>query len=76
MTGEGQRLGVVEGLRALPSCEVLEVGELLVPMVGDAVRVVDIDARRIVVDAHFLGVGEAGAPEEAGAQASPDPPRG
>jgi 16S rRNA processing protein RimM len=59
VTGEGRELGVVEGLRALPSCEVLEVGELLVPMVGDAVRVVDIAARRIVVDADFLGVGES-----------------
>ena len=51
MTADGRSLGVVEGLRALPSCEVLEVGELLVPMVGDAVRLVDIAARRIVVDA-------------------------
>jgi len=66
VTCAGVDLGVVEGLRALPSCEVLEVGELLVPMVGDAVREVDVQARRIVVDGDFLGVGEAGAP---------DPPR-
>lgn len=54
---DGRELGLVEQLRALPSCEVLEVGELLVPMVGDAVRSVDVIARRIVVDAEFLGVG-------------------
>ncbi len=59
LTAGGRSLGVVEGLRALPSCEVLEVGELLVPMVGDAVRLVDVAARRIVVDAEFLGVDES-----------------
>lgn len=69
VTADGRSLGVVEGLRALPSCEVLEVGELLVPMVGDAVRVVDVAARRIVVDAAFLGV-------EAQRPAACDPPRG
>ncbi|MDX6678124.1 MAG: hypothetical protein QOE31_2176, partial [Solirubrobacteraceae bacterium] len=58
------------------SCEVLEVGELLVPMVGDAVIAVDVPARRIVVDARFLGLEEkdadpTGAPAEAGA--APDP---
>jgi 16S rRNA processing protein RimM len=67
---DGRALGVVEGLRALPSCEVLEVGDLLVPMIGDAVRVVDIVARRIVVDADFLGVGESDLP------AAFEPPRG
>jgi 16S rRNA processing protein RimM len=61
VTEDGRELGVVEGLRALPSCEVLEVGELLVPMVGDAVRVVDLAARRIVVDAAFLGLAEGAA---------------
>ncbi|MEO6497135.1 MAG: ribosome maturation factor RimM [Solirubrobacteraceae bacterium] len=71
VTAGGRELGVVEGLRALPSCEVLEVGELLVPMVGDAVQTVDIAARRIVVDAEFLGVGE---PE--GPAAVAEPPRG
>jgi 16S rRNA processing protein RimM len=58
----GRSLGVVEGLRALPSCEVLEVGELLVPMVGDAVRSVDVASRRIVVDAQFLGLEEPSGP--------------
>jgi 16S rRNA processing protein RimM len=60
VTADGRELGMVERLRALPSCEVLEVGELLVPMVGDAVLSIDIAARRIVVDAEFLGMaGEA-----------------
>ncbi len=58
----GRRLGVVRRLLALPSCEVLEVereeGEpLLVPLVSDAVRSVDVDAGRIEVDLAFLGEG-------------------
>ena len=56
ITPDGRELGVVAAMRALPSCEVLEVGDLLVPMVGDAVVSIDVDARRIVVDPGFLGV--------------------
>ena len=56
LTPAGRELGVVRTMRALPSCEVLEVGELLVPMVGDAVVSIDVDGRRIVVDPEFLGV--------------------
>jgi 16S rRNA processing protein RimM len=58
---DGDReVGVVRSLRALPSCEVLEVvrdraGDLLVPLIRDAVRVVDTDARVIDVDLAFLG---------------------
>ena len=54
-------VGVVTRLIALPSCEVLEVArpdggrELLVPLVKDAVRSVDVTARRIDVDLRFLG---------------------
>lgn len=70
VTGDGRSLGIVEALRALPSCEVLEVGELLVPMIGDAVLDIDVGERRIVVDADFLGFGEAERP------AASDPPRG
>lgn len=55
-TPEGRELGVVQTMRALPSCEVLEVGELLVPMVADAVLSIDLTARQIVVDPGFLGV--------------------
>jgi len=56
-----RRLGVVRRLLALPSCECLEVeraqgeGELLVPLVRDAIRGVDVAARRIEVDLRFLG---------------------
>ncbi len=60
---DGEReVGVVRRLLALPSCEVLEVarprgagGELLVPLIRDAVRAVDVDAKRIDVDLAFLG---------------------
>jgi 16S rRNA processing protein RimM len=53
-------VGVVRELRALPSCEVLHVAreggdELLVPLIRDAVRSVDVDAGRIDVDLAFLG---------------------
>lgn len=58
----GREVGVVRRLLALPSCEVLEVarpkgagGELLVPLIRDAVRSVDVNARRIDVDLEFLG---------------------
>jgi 16S rRNA processing protein RimM len=57
-----REVGVVRRLLALPSCEVLEVarpagagGELLVPLIRDAVRAVDVEARRIDVDLAFLG---------------------
>jgi len=57
---DGDRVvGVVTALRGLPSCDVLEVaredgGELLVPLVRDAVREVDVAGRRIEVDLRFL----------------------
>jgi 16S rRNA processing protein RimM len=56
-----RRVGTVKRLRALPSCEVLEVAradgeaELLVPLVRDAVRSVDIARREIEIDLEFLG---------------------
>jgi 16S rRNA processing protein RimM len=58
----GRRLGTVVRVIALPSCEALEVLEapgappLLVPMVKDAVRLIDARERRIEVDADFLGL--------------------
>jgi 16S rRNA processing protein RimM len=58
---DGEReVGVVRKLLELPSCEVLEVersggGELLVPLVSDAVREVDLDRRAIDIDLRFLG---------------------
>jgi 16S rRNA processing protein RimM len=57
----GRHVGVVRNMLALPSCEVLEVtreggdGELLVPLVSDAVRDVDVAARTIDIDLRFLG---------------------
>jgi 16S rRNA processing protein RimM len=53
---DGSReIGVVTRLLNLPSCDVLEVGELMIPMVRDAVRSIDVDARVIDVDLGFLG---------------------
>jgi 16S rRNA processing protein RimM len=60
-------VGVVRRLLALPSCEVLEVSRtdrpdaaereqvLLVPLVKDAVRGIDLDRREIEIDLRFLG---------------------
>lgn len=53
-------LGTVSRLLELPSCEALEVeraggGQLLVPMVAEAIRSVDVQRRRIDVDREFLG---------------------
>lgn len=66
-----RHIGVVARLLELPSCEALEVrlatgqpgrasslqagGEILVPMVRDAIRSVDPVARKIEVDMGFLG---------------------
>ncbi len=53
---DGEReVGRVDALRALPSCEVLEVGDLLVPLVRDAVRSVDLERGVVDVDLRFLG---------------------
>jgi 16S rRNA processing protein RimM len=52
-------VGSVRRMLALPSCEVLEVeregGDLLVPLVRDAVRSVDVEAGVVDVDLAFLG---------------------
>jgi 16S rRNA processing protein RimM len=50
-----REVGEVQALVALPSCEALQVGELLVPLVRDAVRSVDVAGRTIDVDLAFLG---------------------
>ncbi len=53
---DGEReVGVVDRVRELPSCEVLEVGELLIPLVDDAVRGIDLDAGVVEVSLEFLG---------------------
>jgi 16S rRNA processing protein RimM len=56
---DGSRsLGTVTALLELPSVEVLELDTgLLVPMVSDAIRSIDVAAKRIDVDAEFLGAG-------------------
>jgi len=55
-----REVGTVRRLLALPSCELLEVdrgdaGDLLVPLVSDAVRSVSLEDRVIDVDLEFLG---------------------
>jgi 16S rRNA processing protein RimM len=50
-----RRVGVVSRLVALPSCEALEVDGVLIPLVRDAIRSIDVKARRIDVDMGFLG---------------------
>ena len=59
---DGERaIGIVRRLLGLPSVDVLEVeltdrgGELLVPLVAEAVRSVDIDRKLVDVDLGFLG---------------------
>ncbi len=66
-----RRLGTVGRLIELPSCEALEVlpaggGEpLLVPMVKNAVRRVEVADGRIEVDSDFLGLAEPSPPPRA-----------
>jgi 16S rRNA processing protein RimM len=59
---DGERaVGTVTKMLTLPSCEVLQVrresgaGELLVPLISDAVRAVDVERGEIDVDLRFLG---------------------
>jgi len=58
---DGDReIGTVRRMIALPSCEALEVertegDDVLVPLVRDAIRSIDRDARRIDVNMDFLG---------------------
>lgn len=62
--GDGERLlGTVIGLLELPSCEALRVrredgSELLVPMISDAIRRMDVAHRQIDIDLGFLGESE------------------
>jgi len=56
-----RQVGTVAKLVELPSCEALQValtgaseGELLVPMVREAIRSVDVAARRIEVNMEFV----------------------
>ena len=78
---DGDReLGLVARLVPLPSCEALEVtgggpdpdATFLVPLVRDAVRVVDVDARVIDVNIAFLGDTAPAFARAAGADADAD----
>lgn len=53
-------VGTVAEVLSLPSCEALEVAlegkeTLVVPMVSDAIRTIDLDAGEIDIDRGFLG---------------------
>jgi 16S rRNA processing protein RimM len=52
VAGIGTVTRVING----PSCDVLEVGEVLIPFIRDAVRRIDLDERVIEVDREFLGL--------------------
>jgi 16S rRNA processing protein RimM len=72
---DGERhVGTVMRLIELPSCEALEVrpshgGEpLLVPMVKDAIRSIEVARERIEVDLDFLGLEEQAAAPAPGAR--------
>ena len=55
---DGDRaVGEVARVLSYPSCEVLVVGELLIPLVDDAVRSVDVAGGVVDVDLGFLGEG-------------------
>lgn len=59
---DGRALGEVAELMGLPSCEVLVVrgaeafGELLIPLVKDAIVEIDPAGRKVTVDAEFLAI--------------------
>ncbi len=50
--GVGEVTGVLEGM----SCDVLEVGDELIPLVTDAVTKVDVENKVIEIDQGFLGL--------------------
>jgi 16S rRNA processing protein RimM len=59
VTDGATKVGTVRRMLELPSVEVLEVerpdgSELLVPMVGDAIRELDVAGRRVDIDLRFL----------------------
>jgi 16S rRNA processing protein RimM len=63
--GGGARVGSVRDVLVLPTVEALEVergdgGVLLVPMVGDAVRRIDVERRLIEIELQFVDPGEDG----------------
>jgi 16S rRNA processing protein RimM len=51
-------VGTVSRVVNAPSCDVLVVGEVLIPFVSDAIVSVDVERRVIEVDRGFLGLDE------------------
>jgi 16S rRNA processing protein RimM len=49
-------VGTVSRVINGPSCDVLEVGDVLIPFVSDAITSVDLERRVIEVDRDFLGL--------------------
>jgi 16S rRNA processing protein RimM len=51
-------VGKVTRIIEAPSCDLLEVGTdgVLIPFISDAVKAIDVEARRIDVDRSFLGL--------------------
>ena len=49
-------IGIVKAVREGISCDVLEVGDELIPLVRDAVTSVDVENKVIEVDREFLGL--------------------
>jgi 16S rRNA processing protein RimM len=50
--GVGEVTGVLQGM----SCDMLEVGDELIPLITDAVTRVDVESKVIEVDREFLGL--------------------
>jgi 16S rRNA processing protein RimM len=51
-------IGTVERVVQAPSCDLLEVGSdgVLIPFISDAIKLIDVEARRIHVDREFLAL--------------------
>ena len=50
VTTDGRELGTVDEVLAMPAHDVLEVGEILIPVVKEFIKEIDLDAERIVVE--------------------------
>ena len=50
--GVGEVTGVLQGI----SCDLLEVGDALIPLITDAVTRVDVESKVIEIDRKFLGL--------------------
>jgi len=68
-------IGEVRRVIAAPSCDLLEVGDdaVLIPLVSDAIRHVDVAAGRIEVDRGFLGMDGGERPARPGSSSEAAP---